>query len=74
MNIAPHSLTILSTTNTEFSFIQVWFAGQNSESLDIEDAYIVLKVTIRVTDLGNDAYDKDLALKNIANSLITQGI
>ena len=74
MNIAPHSLTILSTTNTEFSFIQVLFADQNSESLDIEDAYIVLKVTIRVTDLGNDAYDKDLALKNIANSLIIQGI
>ena len=74
MNIAPHSLTMLSTTNTEFSFIQVWFTDQNSESLDIEDAYIVLKVTIRVTDLGNDAYDKDLALKNIANSLIIQGI
>ena len=52
----------------------MWFAGQNSESLDIEDAYVVLKVTIRVTDLGNDAYDKDLALKNIANSLIIQGI
>ena len=65
---------MLSTTNTEFSFIQVWFTDQNSESLDIEDAYIVLKVTIRVTDLGNDAYDKDLALKNIANSLIIQGI
>ena len=74
MNIAPHSLTMLSTTNTEFSFIQVWFTDQNSEPLDIEDAYIVLKGTIRVTDPDNDADDKDLALKNIANSLITQGI
>ena len=41
MNIAPHSLTILSTTNTEFSFIQVWFTDQNSEPIEIEDAYIV---------------------------------
>ena len=25
INIASHSLTMLSTTNTEFSFIEVWF-------------------------------------------------
>ena len=31
INIAPHSLTMLSTTNTEFSFIEVWFTDQNSE-------------------------------------------
>ena len=37
INIAPHSLTMLSTTNTEFSFIEVWFTDQNSESLEIED-------------------------------------
>ena len=30
-------LTVLSTTNTEFSFIEVWFTDQNSEPLDIED-------------------------------------
>ena len=41
MNIAPHSLTMLSKTNTEFSFIQVLFTDQNSEPLEIEDAYIV---------------------------------
>ena len=33
INIAPHSLTMLSTTNTEFSFIEVWFTDQNSELL-----------------------------------------
>ena len=37
INIAPHSLTMLSTTNTEFSFIEVWFTDQNSELLEIED-------------------------------------
>ena len=25
INISPHSLTILGTTNTEFSFTEVWF-------------------------------------------------
>ena len=38
INIAPHSLTMLSTTNTEFSSIEVWFTDQNSEPLEIEDA------------------------------------
>ena len=37
INIAPHSLTMLSTTNTEFSFIEVWFTDQNSESLEIKN-------------------------------------
>ena len=37
INIAPHSLTMLSTTNTEFSFVEVWFTDQNSEPLEIED-------------------------------------
>ena len=37
INIAPHSLTILNTTNTEFSFIEVWFTDQNSEPIEIED-------------------------------------
>ena len=37
ITIAPHSLTILSTTNTEFSFIEEWFIEQNSEPLEIED-------------------------------------
>ena len=37
INIASHSLTMLSITNTEFSFIEVQFADQNSEPLEIED-------------------------------------
>ena len=37
VNIAPHSLIMLSTTNTEFSSIEVWFTDQNSEPLEIED-------------------------------------
>ena len=36
-NIAPHSLTMLNTTNTEFSFVEVWFSDQNSKSLEMED-------------------------------------
>ena len=36
INIAPHSLTMLSTTSTEFSFIEVWFTDQNSKTLETE--------------------------------------
>ena len=36
INISLHSLTMLSTTNAEFSFIEVWFADENSEPLEIE--------------------------------------
>ena len=28
---------MLGTTNTEFSFIEVWFTDQNSKPLEIED-------------------------------------
>ena len=37
IDIAPHSLTMLGTTNTEFSFVEVWFTDQNGEPLEIED-------------------------------------
>ena len=37
INISPHSLTMLSTTNTELSSIEEWFTNQNSEPLEIED-------------------------------------
>ena len=37
INISPHSLTMLGTTNTEFSSIEVWFTDQHSEPLEIED-------------------------------------
>ena len=38
INIAPHSLIMLSTTNTEFSSIEMWFTDQSSEPLKIEDS------------------------------------
>ena len=38
INIAPHSLIMLSTANTEFSSIEVWFTDQNSEPLEIGDS------------------------------------
>ena len=37
INISPHSLTMLNTTNTEFSSIEVWFTDQSSKPLEIED-------------------------------------
>ena len=37
INISPHSLTMLGATNSEFSFIELWFTDQNSERLKIED-------------------------------------
>ena len=37
INISSHSLTMLSTTNTAFLSIEVWFTDQNSEALEIED-------------------------------------
>ena len=33
----PHSLTMLKTTNAEFSFIETWFTDQNNRPLEIED-------------------------------------
>ena len=37
ITITPHSLTMLKTTNAEFSFIQIWFTDQNNRPLEIED-------------------------------------
>ena len=49
INIAPHSLTMLGTTNTEFSFIELWFTDKNSESLEIEDnANLTLIIGLRL--------------------------
>ena len=36
ITIAPHSLTILKTTNAKFSFIEVWLTNQNTIPLKIE--------------------------------------
>ena len=37
INISPHSLTMMNTVNTEFSFVQVWFTDQTSKAFEIED-------------------------------------
>ena len=37
INISTHSLTMLGTTNTEFSFIEVWSTDENREPLETED-------------------------------------
>ena len=37
INISPHSLTIMNTVSTEFSFAEVWFTDQASKALEIED-------------------------------------
>ena len=37
INISPHSLTMMNTVNTEFSFVEVWFTDQVSKALEIKD-------------------------------------
>ena len=37
INISPHSLTMMNTANTEFSYVEVWFTDQISKELEIED-------------------------------------
>ena len=37
ITITPHSLTMLETSNAEFSFIEIWFIHQNNRPLEIED-------------------------------------
>ena len=37
INISTHSLTMLNTTNVEFSSIEVWFTDQNSKPIEVED-------------------------------------
>ena len=37
INISPHSLTMMNTVNTEFSFVEVCFTDQISKALATED-------------------------------------
>ena len=37
INISPHSLTKMTTVNTEFSSVEVWFTDQATKALEIED-------------------------------------
>ena len=36
INISPHSLTMMNTVNTEFSYVELWFTDQASKALEIE--------------------------------------
>ena len=36
-NISQHSLIMMNTVNTEFSYIEVWFTNQASKAHEIED-------------------------------------
>ena len=38
ITITPHLLTMLKTTNAEFSFIEVWFTDQDNRQLEVEDS------------------------------------
>ena len=37
ITVSPHSLIMLKTVNTEFSFIEIWFTDQDNRPLEIED-------------------------------------
>ena len=37
INIKQNSLIMMDTVNTEFSHIEVWFTGESSKALEIED-------------------------------------
>ena len=43
--ITPHSLTMLKTTNAEFSFIGIWFTDQKNRPLEIEDNVNITLIT-----------------------------
>ena len=37
MNISPHALIMVKSTNAEFSSIEIWFTDQNNGPLEIEN-------------------------------------
>ena len=37
IDISPHSLTLMNTVNTEFSYVDVWFTDKTNKALEIED-------------------------------------
>ena len=49
ITITPHSLTMLKTTNAEFSFIEIWFTDQNNGPLEIEDN---VNITLTIGKVG----------------------
>ena len=45
ISISPNSLIFSKTMNTEFSEIEIWFADQNNNSLEIEDNVNISLIT-----------------------------
>ena len=37
LNFSPHFFTMMNAINTEFSSVEVWFTGQSSKAVEIED-------------------------------------
>ena len=58
INISPHSLTMLVTTNTEFLFTEVWFNDQNSEPLEIEDNVNLTLTWVDILKMRNSTQPK----------------
>ena len=51
INISPHSLTMMNTVNTKFSFVEAWLTDQVSKALEIEDNVnltLIIGQTLRV--------------------------
>ena len=55
ITITPHSPTILKTTNTEFSFIEISFTDQNNRSLEIEDN-VNITLIIGISQFKNEIF------------------
>ena len=56
VTIAPHSLTMLNTTNTEFSSVEVVFTYQNSKQFEIEgNVYMTLIIRIDIIKMRYSA-------------------
>ena len=64
LNISQHLVTMLGTTNTEFSFIEVWFTDQISEPVEIQDN-VNLTLIIGLPLLGWDTQQNQNLEKNV---------
>ena len=42
ITVTPHSPTMLKITNSEFSFIEIWFTDQNNRPLEIENNTLII--------------------------------
>ena len=47
ITVSSHSLIMLKTVNTEFSFIEIWFTDQDNRPLEIEDS-VNISLIIRI--------------------------